>query len=234
MSDFEPVLEETVAVPNRAPHESWVKMGMWTIVDHVGQLAMAGAGKTDVCIFAPSLRALPPAYPIAMATLPVVDWNAELFRALSDMASARSRCYAAVLMIDPFTLWEDLADLLKDKGFAGVVNFPPASLVEGVQSAGSAGASNTLEIDRMKWFHDNGLGIVHTGSSRMEMADVNNRLADLLDGMIYFPPDALSRRLAARMDLEPLVDAGFFPASLWSLKPAPVSPAGEAFDGTAC
>ncbi|MGY3611726.1 hypothetical protein ACWGRJ_48715, partial [Bradyrhizobium sp. Lot11] len=104
-------------------------------------------------------------------------------------------------MIDPFTLWEDLADLLKEKGFAGVVNFPPASLVEGVQSADSAGAGNTLEIDRLKWFHDAGLGIVHTGSSKHEMADVSDRLADLLDGMIYFPPEALSRRVAARMDL---------------------------------
>lgn len=205
-------------------------MGTWAIVDHVGPLAAADSGKTgdDVCIFAPSLRALPPDNPIVMATLPVVDWNAELIRALSDMTSVGNRCYAAVLMIDPFTLWEDLADLLKDKGFAGVVNFPPASLVEGVQSAGSARAGNTLEIDRMKWFHDNGLGIVHTGSSRLEMADVGNRLADLLDEMIYFPPDALSRRVAPRMDLAAVVDADFFPAPFWSLETAPVSPASEA------
>ncbi|MDC9811079.1 hypothetical protein [Rhizobium binxianense] len=204
-------------------------MGTWTIVDHAEPLATAGSGKTgdDVCIFAPSLRALPPDNPIVMATLPVIDWNAELFRALSDVTSVGNRCYAAVLMIDPFTLWEDLADLLKERGFAGVVNFPPASLVEGVQSAGSA-SGNTLEIDRMKWFHDYGLGIVHTGSSRLEMADVGNRLADLLDGVIYFPPDALSRRIAPRMDLEAVVEADFFPASLWSFKTAPVSPVGEA------
>ncbi|WP_434733043.1 hypothetical protein NL154_16760 [Rhizobium sp. YTUHZ044] len=216
-------------VPNRAQDGSWVKMGTWMIVDHVAPLATVGSGKTgdDVCIFAPSLRALPPDNPIVMATLPVVDWNAELFRALSDVTSVGNRCYAAVLMIDPFTLWEDLADMLKEKGFAGVVNFPPASLVEGVQSAGSASAANTLEIDRMKWFHDNGLGILHTGSSRLEMVDVSNRLAGLLDGMIYFPPESLSRPIAPRMDLEAVVDADFLPASLWSLKPAPVCPAGE-------
>jgi predicted TIM-barrel enzyme len=206
-------------------------LGTWTIIDRVERLAEndLGKGDADVCIFAPSLRALPPAYPIAMATLPVIDWNAELFDALNDMTFVEGKlCYAAVLMIDPFTLWEDLADLLKEKGFAGVVNFPPASLAEGVLTAGSVQIGNTLEIDRMKWFHDAGLRIIHTASSRQEMTDVSNRLADLLDGMIYFPPDALTRPVAARMDLEPVTEAGSFPASVWSLKTAPLSPAVEA------
>ncbi|MBB4010465.1 phosphoenolpyruvate hydrolase family protein [Allorhizobium taibaishanense] len=206
-------------------------MGTWTIVDHVeGRLERtSGTREADVHVFAPSLRSLPAGYPLVMATLPLVDWNAELVNALGDVTSARGkRCYAAVLMVDPFTLWEDLTDLLKKKGFAGVVNFPPASLVEGVQSAESSGATNTLEIDRMKWFHDTGLGIVHAASSKKEMADVSNRLADLLDGMIYFPPEALSRRVAARMDLEPIAEAGFFPATVWSLKPASASLAEEA------
>jgi hypothetical protein len=204
-------------------------LGRWAIIDQVEPHTTDSSKNGDeVFIFAPSLRALPPDNSIVMATLPVLDWNAELFRALSDVTSVGNRYYAAVLMIDPFALWEDLADLLKDKGFAGVVNFPPASLVEGVQTGGSARAGNTLEIDRIKWFHDNGLGIVHTGSSKQEMADVSNRLGDLLDGMIYFPPEALSRRVAARMDLEPIAEASFFPASLWSLKPAQASSAAEA------
>ncbi|WP_285170143.1 hypothetical protein [Rhizobium sp. CNPSo 3464] len=207
-------------LPNRARERSWVKMGTWSIIDHIEPHATRDSSGSDdeVVIFAPSLRALSPGDPIVMATLPILDWNAELFRALDRVTSVGNRCYAAVLMIDPFTLWEDLADSLKYKGFAGVVNFPPASLVEGVQSAVDAG--NTLEIDRMKWFHDTGLGIIHTGSSRVEMADVSNRLADILDGMIYFPPDALARPVAARMNLEPIAQAGFFPASVWSLTSA--------------
>jgi hypothetical protein len=202
-------------------------MSTCTIVDHVGPFAKASLEKKDedVSIFAPSLRALPPANSIVMATLPILDWNAELFRALGDVTSVGHRCYAAVLMIDPFTLWEDLADLLKYRGFAGVVNFPPASLVEGVQSTGPEGAVNTLEIDRMRWFHDAGLGIVHTGSSKKEMADVSYRLADLLDGTIYFPPEALSRRVDARIELEPIKEANFFPSSFWLLRPAPAAPA---------
>ncbi len=202
-------------------------MGTWAIVDHAGPLMPANSEKADkgVYIFAPSLRALPPANPIVMATLPVLDWNAELFRALGDVTSVGNRCYAAVLLIDPFTLWEDLADLLKEKGFAGVVNFPPASLVDGVQPTSSACAGNTLEIDRLKWFHDAGLRIVHTGSSRNEMVDAGGRLGDLLDGLIYFPPEALSRQVAARMELELITDESFFARPLWSLKPAPPSQA---------
>ncbi|WP_049731419.1 hypothetical protein [Rhizobium ecuadorense] len=195
-------------------------MGTWAIIDQIEPHATTDSSGSDdeVVIFAPSLRALSPGDPIVMATLPILDWNAELFQAIDNVTSVGNRCYAAVLMIDPFTLWEDLADLLKEKGFAGVVNFPPASLVEGVQSAVDAG--NTLEIDRMKWFHDTGLGIIHTGSSRMEMTDVSNRLADLLDGMIYFPPNALVRPVSKWMDLELISDAGFFPASVWSLTSA--------------
>ncbi|MBZ9605542.1 hypothetical protein [Phyllobacterium chamaecytisi] len=194
------------------------------IIDHIAARAHDGSSsrESETYIFAPSLRTLPQGFPLVMATLPVTDWNAELFQALRDATSVQGkRYYAAMMMIDPFTLWEDLADLLKEKGFIGVVNFPPASLAEGTQTAGSAEAANTIEIDRLKWYHETGLRLVYTASSTQEIASVQNRLADLLDGIIYFPPDTLAHPVGSRMELEAFHVPGLSSSSVWSLKTTP-------------
>ncbi len=136
-------------------------MGTWAIVrraegnDHDGPLR-------DGIIFAPALGVLQSGAPLVLATLPVVDWNSELVKALTELKRpVAPNCYAAVMMIDPFTLWEDLGDLLAEQGFAGVVNFPPATLLEVKQGQTSTDEGNTIEIDRMKWFHDVGFGLVY-------------------------------------------------------------------------
>lgn len=68
---------------------------------------------------------------LVMATLPVIDWNDCLLRDLRALHQKASvHVYAAMVMIDPFACWEDFADLLKDAKISGVVNFPPASIIE--------------------------------------------------------------------------------------------------------
>lgn len=168
-------------------------------------------------VFAPSLRALPKGLPLVMATLPIVDWNAALLQALGEMDPvAGRRCYAAVLMIDPFTLWDDLADLLSSKGFAGVVNFPPAVIAEGFPAAISV--ENAIEIERLKWFADSGLRLAFTATSAEEVANAEARLPGRLDAMVYMPAESWEHPVSERLELRQAASKGAFSGlPVWAL-----------------
>lgn len=178
-------------------------MGTWEIVDHI-RADQAGETADGFRVFAPSLRALPRHAPLAMATLPILDWNAELLAALTNICSMDGRgCYAAVMMIDPFTLWEDLADVLRERGFSGVVNFPPASLAEGTQTAGGPEEDSKLEIDRLKWFSETGFKLAYAATSTEQITRIEARLEALLDGILYMPASTLAKALDHTLPLEP-------------------------------
>ncbi|MGV3549637.1 hypothetical protein [Rhizobium sp.] len=170
-------------------------MGTWSISAEV----FSEAGLEDT-IYAPSMASLPAGYPLVMATVPVIDWNAALTTALRQIPAARGH-YAAVMMVDPFTLWEDLADLLKEKGITGVVNFPPASLLEGATPPTGGASENTLEMDRLKWFSDAGFKLVYAASDVKEIANTALRLEGLVDAFLHLPPSALDIGLGERIML---------------------------------
>ncbi|MGL3104704.1 hypothetical protein [Bradyrhizobium sp. BR 1432] len=104
-------------------------------------------------VYAPSLRSLPEGSLLVMATLPILDWNDCLLRDLLtlDKATSAPHVYAAILMIDPFACWEDIAELLKDAGITGVANFPPASMIERSAAGVPVDAGQELELRRMEW-----------------------------------------------------------------------------------
>ncbi|MFI0846536.1 hypothetical protein [Mesorhizobium sp. IMUNJ 23232] len=163
------------------------------------------AGEAETAyVFAPSLRALPKGLPLVMATLPIVDWNAVLLQALGEMDPVDGRrCYAAVMMIDPFTLWEDLADLLSNKGFAGVINFPPAVVAEG--SPASTSAENPIEIERLKWFADSGMRLAFMATSAEEVANAEARLPGRLDAIVHMPAEKWEYPVSERIELRQVV-----------------------------
>lgn len=170
-------------------------MGIWSISTEV--FAEADSEGT---IFAPSMAGLPSGYPLVMATVPVIDWNAVLTTALKQMPATHGH-YAAVMMVDPFTLWEDLADLLREKGITGVVNFPPASLLEGATPPAGGASEYTLEMDRLKWFSEAGFRLVYAASDVTGIADTALRLEGLVDAFLHLPPSALDIRLSERIML---------------------------------
>lgn len=180
-------------------------MGTWTIVARAKQrdrIDLDGSPR-DGIIFAPALGVLQSGVPLVLATLPVVDWNSELVKGLRELERpVGPNCYAAVMMIDPFTLWEDLGDLLAERGFAGVVNFPPASLLEVKQVQTSADEGNTIEIDRMKWFHDIGFGLVYAASRVEEIRNVEQRLSGLLEAMVNVPVSSLRQPISDNLELD--------------------------------
>lgn len=169
-------------------------MGTWSISTEVFAAADLNT------IYAPSMASLPSGYPLVMATVPVIDWNAALTTALRQMPAAHGH-YAAVMMVDPFILWEDLADLLKEKGITGVVNFPPASLLEGATPPTGGASENALEMDRLKWFSDAGFRLVYAASDLKEIANTALRLEGLVDAFLQLPPSALDIRLSERIVL---------------------------------
>lgn len=176
------------------------------------------AGEAETAyIFAPSLRALPKGLPLVMATLPIVDWNAVLLQALGEMDPVDGRrCYAAVLMIDPFTLWDDLADLLSNKGFAGVVNFPPAVIAEGFPA--SVDVENAIEIERLKWFADSGLRLAFTATSAEEVANAEARLPGRLDAIVHMPAESWEHPVSERIELRQAASKGASSAlPVWAL-----------------
>jgi hypothetical protein len=169
-------------------------LGTWSISTEVFAAADLNT------IYAPSMASLPSGYPLVMATVPVIDWNAALTTALRQMPAAHGH-YAAVMMVDPFILWEDLADLLKEKGITGVVNFPPASLLEGATPPTGGASENALEMDRLKWFSDAGFRLVYAASDLKEIANTALRLEGLVDAFLQLPPSALDIRLSERIVL---------------------------------
>ena len=164
-------------------------MGSGWIVDRLDpDESLASGGVETRCVLAPSLCALPSGSPLVVATLPVLDWNAALLGALQTATQIdRPRCYAAMMMIDPFALWEDLADLLKSRGIQGVVNFPPALVAEG--SPISAGVENAIEIERLRWFSDVGFKLAFAASSDEEAANAAARLPGLIEMIVRLPAD---------------------------------------------
>ncbi|PZM12919.1 hypothetical protein [Rhizobium tubonense] len=180
-------------------------MGTWAIIGRAEQRDgddLDGSSR-DGIIIAPALGVLQSGAPLVLATLPVVDWNSELVKALTELKRpVGPNCFAAVMMIDPFTLWEDLGDLLAERGFAGVVNFPPASLLEVKQVQTSTDEGNMIEIDRMKWFHDVGFGLVYTASRVEEIRNVEQRLSGLLEAIVNVPVTSLGRPLSDTLELE--------------------------------
>lgn len=205
-------------------------MGTWRIVDRDqdGSAAPIEPGTEDVYVYAPTLRSLPQGYPMVMATLPITDWNAELHNALVEIPPRTShRMYAAVFMTDPFTLWEDLAELLKEKGFEGVINFPPAILAEGMLSGETSGSGHTAEIDRLKWFHENGLSLAYAAASTAEIADISSRLGCLLEAVVFCPASALAHPVTERLELEPFDDQAHRVVSsptIWQFPPSKAPP----------
>ncbi len=179
-------------------------MGTWAIVARAKQSEHIDLDGTprDGVIFAPALGVLQSGAPLVLATLPVVDWNSELVKALTELKRpVGPNCYAAAMMIDPFTLWEDLGDLLAERGFAGVVNFPPASLLEVKQVQTLTDEGNTIEIDRMKWFHDVGFGLVYAAPRMEEIRNVEQRLAGLLNAIFNVPVSSLRQPVSDKLEL---------------------------------
>ncbi len=177
-------------------------MGSWSILDTLDPDGCpASEDAASFFVAAPSLRALPHGYPLAMATLPIVDWNAALLDALEKAGPAdRSRCYAAVMMIDPFALWEDMADLLKSRGIPGVVNFPPALAAKG--SSASAGADNAVEIERMRWFSNAGFKLAFAASLEGEAENAGARLPGLIDASVRLSAETWEKPITAPMRVD--------------------------------
>ncbi len=177
-------------------------MGSWSIRAEIHD----DAGSENA-VYAPPLAGLPNGYPLVMATVPVIDWNEALTTALRQASVKRETiCYAAVMMIDPFTLWEDLADLLKEKGITGVINFPPASLLEGATPSTAGVSDNTLEMDRLKWFSDAGFRLVYAASDVVAIEDTTVRLEGLVDAFLYLPPGALGLEINEKIALHAMPD----------------------------
>ncbi|MGY3622133.1 hypothetical protein [Bradyrhizobium sp. USDA 10063] len=153
-------------------------------------------------IYAPSLRHLPEGSMLVMATLPVVDWNDCLLRDLRTIHKRTSvRAYAAMVMIDPFACWEDLADSLNDAGIFGVINFPPASIIERSIAGVPLDAGKELELRRMEWFASLGFKALFVASNDLEITTAESRLGSHLDGIVYFPPEALTLTIGDDMEL---------------------------------
>ncbi|WP_456777445.1 hypothetical protein [Bradyrhizobium sp. USDA 3315] len=154
-------------------------------------------------VYAPSLRSLPNRSLLVMATLPILDWNECLLRDLRSLNKATSapHVYAAILMIDPFACWEDIAESLKDAGIAGVANFPPASLIERSAAGVPIDAGQELELRRMEWFTSLGFKALFAIASDTEITAAEKRLGAHLEGLIHLPAEALTRTMSEEMEL---------------------------------
>ncbi|MGY8684043.1 hypothetical protein Q2941_40705 [Bradyrhizobium sp. UFLA05-153] len=165
------------------------------------RLSAAPKGAT-VEIYAPSLRSLPQGSMLVMATLPVIDWNDCLFRDLRAMP--RRRCahvYAAIVMIDPFACWEDVAELLNEAGMTGVINFPPASLLERSTEGVPVDTGQELELRRMEWFASLGFKILFAAGNDSQITAAERRFGSHLDGIVYLPGEALNLTIDEEMAL---------------------------------
>lgn len=158
-------------------------------------------------IYAPSLRSLPAGSMLVMATLPVIDWNECLLRSLRAIHKTTSaQVYAAMVMIDPFACWQDFVEALKDAGITGVVNFPPASIIELSNAGEPHEGGQELELSRMEWFGSLGFNTMFAATCTCETTTVESRLESYLDGVVYLPPEVLSLKVGAEMELVQISD----------------------------
>ncbi|MBB4383225.1 hypothetical protein [Bradyrhizobium sp. SBR1B] len=157
---------------------------------------------TSLEIFAPSLRSLPDNSMLVMATLPIIDWNDCLLRDLRGLAKQQFvGVYAAMVMIDPFACWEDIADLLKDVGICGVINFPPASILEQPSAGIPANSGQEIELRRMEWFASLGFRMLFATARRSEMTAAETRLGSQLEGIVNMPEESFSLKVCDEMKL---------------------------------
>ncbi|WP_020508706.1 hypothetical protein [Bradyrhizobium sp. WSM2793] len=161
-------------------------------------------------VYAPSLRSLPEGSLLVMATLPILDWNDCLLRDLLtlDKATSAPHVYAAILMIDPFACWEDIAESLKDAGITGVANFPPASMIERSAAGVPVDAGQELELRQVEWFTSHGFKALFAIASDSEITAAEKRLGSHLDGLIHLPAEALTRTMSEEMELVSLGQHG--------------------------
>lgn len=187
-----------------ARHE-WVKLGNEVSNRRMGRLSANLSGSEpakSIQIYAPSLAHLPQGSPLAMATLPVIDWNDCLLQALVAGCERRHDvAYAAMVMVDPFACWEDLADLLQERGLAGVINFPPASVVEQATAAGIIDAGQEMEFRRLEWFGSLGFRTIFATSTNQVIAVAQDRLKTTLDAILYVSPAALESPVREEIEL---------------------------------
>ncbi|WP_439373456.1 hypothetical protein [Bradyrhizobium sp. DASA03120] len=174
----------------------------------VTHLSAASHSQT-VEIYAPSLRSLPEGCLLVMATLPVIDWNDSLLQDLRTIDKRTSdHVYAAIVMIDPFACWEDVAQLLNETGINGLINFPPASLIERSTTGVPIDSGQELELRRMEWFAQLGFKILYAACHRSEVATAERRLGSHLDGIVHLPEEALKLSIGKDMKLVGLDDQG--------------------------
>ncbi|MGV7214871.1 hypothetical protein [Bradyrhizobium sp. UFLA05-112] len=164
----------------------------------------AAPKRATVEIYAPSLRSLPQGSMLVMATLPVIDWNDCLFRDLRALRRTYAPVYAAIIMIDPFACWEDVAELLNEAGMTGVINFPPASLLERSTDGVPVDTGQELELRRMEWFASLGFKILFAAGNDSQITTAERQLGSHLDGIIYLPEEALNLTIDEEMELASL------------------------------
>lgn len=180
-----------------------------TIVCKLATHLSAALEDAPLEIYAPSLRSLPAGSMLVMATLPVIDWNDCLLRELHRLRKKTSvHVYAAMVMIDPFACWEDFADLLKDAGISGIVNFPPAAIIERPRAGTPVNTGMELELRRMEWFASRGFKILFAATTDSEITMAEKRLASHLEGIVYLPEEALRLRICNEMELVSLGQQG--------------------------
>lgn len=139
---------------------------------------------------------------LVMATLPIIDWNDCLLRDLQNVPKAtRAHMYAAIMMIDPFACWEDFAELLQNAGIVGVINFPPASLIERSTFGEPVDTGQELELRRMEWFASQGFKILFATSKDSEITSAERRVGSHLHGVVYLPEKTLALRTCDEMEL---------------------------------
>ncbi|WP_271623681.1 hypothetical protein [Bradyrhizobium sp. CCBAU 11430] len=162
----------------------------------------AAVNGSPLRIYAPSLRSLPEGSLLVMATLPVIDWNDCLLqdlRALSDKGCVH--VYAAMVMIDPFACWEDFRDLLKGAGISGVVNFPPASIIEWPPVGMPLSPGREIELRRMEWFASLNFKTMFAATTESEITVAERRLSSSLQGILHVREEDLAMRIEDEMEL---------------------------------
>ncbi|WP_131802975.1 hypothetical protein [Mesorhizobium sp. ORS 3428] len=132
----------------------------------------------------------------------MIDWNDCLLQALrTGCEGRRELAYAAMVMVDPFACWEDFADLLQERGLSGVINFPPASVVEQATVAGTIDAGQETEFRRLEWFGSLGFRTIFATSTNHAIAVAQDRLRISLDAILYVSPAALEVPIRDEIEL---------------------------------